>query len=389
MAKKKELSNPFSTGGGGVHFEAHVQSSFVALMLTGGHAPCLPCWPIKEVKLQGRIDGFDTDDLVVVIENVNSKERRKLLGQVKHSISIRQGSALFGEVMQAAWNDFNNSNVFTKDKDVIALITGPLAQSDAEVAWLFNHARANPSDPKRFFRNIATAKFSSNVKRQKLNVIRDHLKTANNGIDLTDEVFHTFLIHFYLLGYDLGEEEGVVLSLINSHISQFRPESSRLVWSRILEFTNNRNHHAGCITQNDLPDELTSVFVAKPVSEFPSNFALHHEHSTDWSHHPDATYLALAVLIGAWQDKSPCDLEAITQLLDISYDEWLKKAREMLQRPGSPLSLKNGIWKVVNRAKLWRLLGSRILDQNLDTFRSLAVSILKEPDPHGTRLSNR
>ena len=113
MAKKKELSNPFSTGGGGPHFEAHVQASFVALMLTGGYVPCLPCWPIAEIKLQGKIDGFETDDLVVVVENVNSKERRKLLGQVKHSIAITQGSTLFGEVMQAAWNDFKNPKVFT------------------------------------------------------------------------------------------------------------------------------------------------------------------------------------------------------------------------------------------------------------------------------------
>ncbi|MAA96094.1 MULTISPECIES: hypothetical protein [unclassified Arsukibacterium] len=381
MAKKKELSNPFSTGGGGVHFEAHVQASFVALMLTGGHAPCLPCWPIVEIKLQGKIDDYDTDDLIVIVENVTSKERRKLLGQVKHSIAITQGSTIFGEVIQAAWNDFNNPNVFSKNKDIIALITGPLAQTDTEVVWILNHARSNQSDPERFFRNIATAKFSSNVKRQKLNVIRDHLKVANNGIELTDDVFHKFLTHFYLLGYDLGEEEGVVISLINSHISQFKPESSRLVWSRILEFSNNRNHHAGCITKNDFPDELTSVFVAKPISEMPSNFALPHEHSTDWSHHPDATYLALAVLIGSWQDKSQSDLEMITQLLDISYDEWLKKARELLHLPDSPLSLKNGIWKVVNRAELWNLLGSRILDQNLDTFRLLAVERLKEPDP--------
>lgn len=105
MAKKKKLSNPFSTGGGGVHFEAHVQASFVALMLTGGHAPCLPCWPIRKVKLQGKIDGFDTDDLVVFVEDTNSKEQRKLLGQIKHSVAITQGSTLFGEVIQAAWND--------------------------------------------------------------------------------------------------------------------------------------------------------------------------------------------------------------------------------------------------------------------------------------------
>ena len=380
MSKHKKLSNPFSTGGGGVHFEAHVQASFVALMLTGGHAPCLPCWPIKEIKLQGKIDGFDTDDLIVVVENANSKERRKLLGQVKHSIAITQGNALFGEVMQAAWNDFNNPQVFTRGKDIIALITGPLSATDAEVTWLLNHARVN-HDAQSFFRNVETAKFSSNTKRQKLKTIRDHLRAANNGLDLTDEVFHKFLISFYLLGYDLGEEEGVILSLINSHISQFKPESSRFVWSRILEFTNSRNHHAGCITQNNLPDDLISVFVTKPVSEFPINLALSFADSTDWAHHPDATYLALAILIGSWQDKSQCDLEVLSQLFDISYDEWLKKAREILHYPDSPLSLRNGIWKVVNKAELWSLLGSRIFDQDLDTFRSLAVSVLKEPDP--------
>ena len=51
---EKQLSSPFSTGSGGAHFEAHVQASFVVLMLTGGFAPVLPCWPISKVKLQGK-----------------------------------------------------------------------------------------------------------------------------------------------------------------------------------------------------------------------------------------------------------------------------------------------------------------------------------------------
>lgn len=381
MRKSKKLSNPSSTGGVGVHFEGHVQASFVTLMLSGGHVPCLPCWPIVEVKLQGKIDGFDTDDFIVVVESENSKERRKLLGQIKHAISITEGSPLFGEVIQAAWNDFNNPEVFEKGRDVIGLITGPLSKTDFEASWVLNHARANPNDAARFFRNIATANFSSEVKRKKLNAFRHQLKAANGGTDLADEDFHRFLKDFYLLGYDLGEEEGVVLSLINSHISQFRPESPRFVWSRILEFTNNRNHHAGCVTRNDLPEELINIFITEAISEIPDNFIRPQLPSIDWTQHPDATYLTLAVLIGAWNEKSQFDLEAINQMLGISYDEWLKKAREILHCPDSPLSLKNGIWKVENRTELWSLLGSRILDQNLDTFRQLAVSILKERDP--------
>lgn len=382
MAKKKGLSNPFSTGGGGVHFEAHVQASFVALMLTGGHAPSLPCWPIAEIKLQGKIDGFDTDDLVVVVEDVNSKERRKLLGQVKHSIAITQGSTLFGEVMQAAWNDFKNPKVFTRKKDVIALITGPLSATDAHnVQWLLNQAR-HTKNVKEFFRNVQQANFSPSKSIKKLEVIQHHLKAANGGNDVSRDELYDFLNHFHLLSYDLGNEFGVVLSLLHSHISQFQQQYPHWVWPRIVEIAETWNQDAGTITPGKLPDDLLEAFKQKAVAEMPEEFKTAQEKpKTDWTHHPDATYLALAILIGSWQDKSQCDLEVITQLLGISYDEWLKKAREILHCPDSPLSLKNGIWKVVNRAEHWSLLGSRILDQNLDTFRSLAVSVLKEPDP--------
>lgn len=382
MRKSKKLSNPFATGGGGGHFEAHVQASFVALMLTGGHAPCLPCWPIVEIKLQGKIDGFDTDDLVVVVENVNSKERRKLLGQVKHSIAITQGSTLFGEVMQAAWNDFKNFKVFTRDKDIIALITGPLSETDAHnVQWLLNQAR-HTKNVDEFFRNVRQTNFSPPKSAEKLEVIQHHLKAANGGNDVSKDELYDFLNHFHLLGYDLGNEFGVVLSLLHSHISQFQQQDPQWIWSRVVDIVQTWNQDAGTITPGKLSDDLLDAFKQKAVAEMPEEFkATQEKPKTDWTQHPDATYLALAILIGSWQDKNQCDLEAITQQLGISYDEWLEKAREILHCPDSPLSLKNGIWKVTNRVEFLRLLGSRILDHNLDTFKSLTLSVLKEPDP--------
>ena len=142
------------------------------------------------------------------------------------------------------------------------------------------------------------------------------------------------------------------------------------------------NQDAGTITPGNLPEDLLEAFKQKTVEEMPEGFkAAQKKPITDWTQHPDATYLAQAVLIGAWNERTQGDLDTITQLLGISYDEWLNKAREILHNPNSPLSLKNGIWKVVNRAELWSQLGSRIFDQNLSTFRSLAVSTLAEPDP--------
>jgi len=382
MAKRRSLSNPFSTGGGGVHFEAHVQASFVTLMLTGGYAPCLPPWPIVEIKLQGKIDGFETDDLIITVENANSKERRKLLGQVKHSIYVTQGNALFGEVMQAAWNDFNNPKIFSKGKDVIALLTGPLSTTDAHsIPWLLNQARHTKSVDE-FFRNVKQAKFSPPKSTEKLEAIWNHIKAANDGKDVSREELYDFLKHFHLLSYDLGNEFGVVLSLLHSHISQFERQDPRWVWSRTIEIVQTWNQDAGTITSDNLPEDLLEAFKQKAAAQMPKEFTAAQEKlETDWAQHPDATYLALAVLIGAWNEKTQCDLDVITQMLGISYDEWLKKARELLHYPDSPLSLKNGIWKVVNRTELWHLLGSRILDQNLEIFKALAISVLKERDP--------
>jgi hypothetical protein len=380
MKKSKNITSPSASGGSGYNFETQVQALFIVLMLTNGHAPCLPASPIVEIILQGKIDGYDTDDLIVITQD-KSGNRNKLLGQIKHNIAITESNPVFGEVMQAAWNDFNNPNVFTKGSDVIALISGPLTTTDADVTWILNHAREHKRDTKRFFNNAYTAKFFSNNKRSKLNAIHKHLKDANNGLALTDEKFHSFLTSFYLLGYDLGEEEGVVLSLLTSHITQFKPENSRLVWSRILEYTRNANQHAGHINIHTIPKDIISLFQAKPRIDFPEELKQSNTADFSWSQYPNASHLALIVLIGSWNEKNEYDRNAVTKLVEINYNIWIKKTQEILQHPNSPLSLKNGSWKITDRAKLWTQLGMHIFDDNLSSFILVAKTILAEINP--------
>jgi hypothetical protein len=124
-----KLSNPFSTGGGGYNFENNVQSAFVVLMLSGGVVPCLPGLPIKQIILQGKYAGYDTDDFIVFVGSQDGKKRAKLLTQIKHSISFTKNNSVFKEVMQSAWSDFQNNKIFDHETDAIALITGPLAEA--------------------------------------------------------------------------------------------------------------------------------------------------------------------------------------------------------------------------------------------------------------------
>ncbi len=374
------LSNSFSTGGGGVHFEERIQASYITLMITGGYLPCFPSMPIIEIKPQGKIDGYDTDDVIITVENPKNKEKYKLLCQIKHSVNFTESDSTFEQVIQAAWNDFNNEDLFRIGKDNIALITGFISKNDNDLVWLLHHAKAN--NPEEYFRNIGTANFCSENKRKKLDVLRHHINNANNGHDIDDETFHSFLKSFNIFAYDLDEEYGVILSLIHSHISQFQVNNPVDVWCRILDYTSAMNQHSGRITKNDLPDELKELFNDRKLIKIPITEESSSESDfEEWEQHPDASYLALILLIGGWNENNKMDIEILTKILDISYSEWIKKAREIIQNPNSPLTLKNGIWKINNKTDLLDKLGSRILDQNLSTFEEIATNVLQEVNP--------
>jgi hypothetical protein len=211
---------------------------------------------------------------------------------------------LLGEVLQAAWEDYNNPAVFTRKEDAIALITGPLSGVDQKtVPWLLEHARA-VTDADEFFRNVKLANFSSETKAKKLEVIRCRLDVAKGGSPLSDEEVFQFLRHFHLFGYDLDIEHSVTKSLLHSHISQYRTGLASIAWPRILEFVGQRNEHAARITRENIPEDLLELFKAKTPAEFPKGLAHQKlETTTDWTHHPDASHLALALLVGAWNEK--------------------------------------------------------------------------------------
>ena len=226
------------------------------------------------------------------------------------------------------------------------------------------------------------ARFGPSRSKIKLQAIQHHLKAANKGKEVPINDLYNFLRHFYLLSYDLNDKDSsVTLSLLLSHITQFQ-EHAEGVWDSIVNIVQETNKNAGIITPDNLPEDLKEKFKPKPVMEMPKKPKEQPKTSkTNWAQNPDATNLALAVLVGAWDNNSEEDTEAISKFPGTGHGTWLQKVQEMLHHPESPLSIKNGILKVVNRAELWNLLGSRILDQNLDSFKSLATKVLKEPDP--------
>jgi len=378
---KKQLSNPFSTGSGGVNFETHVQAAFVVLMLAGGFVPCSPGCVIRRIKLQGRYAGYETDDLIVFTEKQGDGQGRKLLGQIKHSVSITPGDVVFGEVIQAAWNDFNNPKVFTRGKDSIALITGPLSAIDSnEVREILEWARSCENSGE-FFTKVGLTNFSSAVKQRKLTAFQSQLKKANGTREVPDEETFQFLRHFHLLGYDLDIKAGVTLSLLHSLIGQYSRSEAQNIWARIIAEVQSANQNAGTITIVSLPDDIQTAFQRPYAKTMPPTLAVMPSQAIDWSQIKYASDLAVANLVGSWNEASQADKEIVSKLAKEDFDKWVPKIQEILQQPGSPVNLKNGVWSVPQRKELWQAVGQRLFDSHLDLFKEYVVAVLKEPDP--------
>ena len=252
----KEQSNPYSTGGGGVNFEVDIQSAFACLMLTQTSAPGLPPWPIEKIKLQGKYDGYETDDFIVFANNPKTDAKAKLFSQIKHAVSITKTDETFGEVIQAAWNDFTKHTVFDPTTDSFALITGPMSASDiANVRPLLEWAR-HSEDAKDFLRKVTSPGFSSDAKRRKLAAFQTQLQAANNGDPVSDDDFWQFMKCFHLLPYDLDVDSGSTYPLLLAMLSNLTSGTPEDLWARLGQAIRSANQTAGTLLPEELAREL-------------------------------------------------------------------------------------------------------------------------------------
>lgn len=375
----KQLSSPLATGGAGYRFESLVQASFVVLMLSRGCPPCFAGFSIKKIKLQGKVEGFETDDLIVFLEkNDRSKERRKLICQVKLSIGVRKSDRNFSEFLRAAWKDFHDPRVFTQGKDVIALMTGPLSETDTRnVQWLLERAKKTDGR-KDFIRDVRRANFSPSKAEEKLNVFRFHLKEANGGVEIPDEELYRFLGSIRLLSYDLDSGDGVDLSLLLSLISQFDKEDPRQIWSRTVEVVQDFSRHAGTVKPDNIPEDLRRAFERPVVQETSEQQNKKRKKSSeiDRSRLPYADFLAVANLIGSWNGGNEEDISVVSDIAGEEYSTWRRKAGELLQLPDLPFSLENGTWRVRDRHGLGPSLLAYVSERQLQSFKEAAVDAL-------------
>ena len=242
----------FQKGGGGTNFEQYVQSAFVVMLAVKGNAPCLPQNEVLEVALQTTNRGWETDDLLVIAKS--NQGTHQILIQAKHNLTFSEKDKIFNEVMVAFWKDYNNTK-FSKTNDRLVIAKSRLNNLDK------NHVKGVLD----FAKSHATAvDFVSEVnrikeKKERLELFRTVLKTANNDVALSDDEIWNFLKKLDILGYDfLGNgsiDETYILNLIKTSRAATSTANEADIWNNILAFVTKLNPNGGSVTIESIKAE--------------------------------------------------------------------------------------------------------------------------------------
>lgn len=101
----------------------------------------------------------------------------------------------------------------------------------------------------------------------------------------------------------------------------------------------------------------------------------------EWAEGSVAAELAIAAILGSWNERSDADRAVVESLTGKAYGEWIEKMRETTLQPSTPLVQRDGNWRFVTRYEGWHALGPRLFDEHLDRIRAVATTVFRELDP--------
>lgn len=256
VSKEKNMSNPFSTGGGGTVFELKVQTSLLGTLLVGGHVPAFNNALIEELHLQAEHLDYETDDALAICLDKDGLRRRQLWS-VKHEVRFTEHDEVFQSVVADTWADFLDTKRFDCNLDAFILATGPMKATNKHLITLLEFARASVSATD-FLARVNRKQAISQKSRDYLSLFQ---KVCNkvSGKQIEDDELWKFLCCFHIVGYDFdqtaSQDEARFKTLLALAMRKDTGKTGDELWNTIFKWIADRNPRAGSFTRENLPSD--------------------------------------------------------------------------------------------------------------------------------------
>lgn len=409
---RKKVAPSESTGGAGESFENRVNGLFAILMLCNGELSILPGLKVSRLELQTKDRGYKTDDALIVLRDSKGDEI-KILAQIKRSLTLIRSNDKFRQTITGAWSDYNNRNLFNKDKDYCLLATGPLSSKDTNaIGWLCNRARYCDVDDE-FEDRLINSPGISDPHKELYKTIKSFINDASGAVVPVGEI-KRFLARFLALQPDCFYRKGLVESFAYSLLSKCFPRKEAVdLFNAIIAEVSASKEAGGVITCEGLSEKLgltredykgdTNVnrialpqiqaFGVESVANNASSSAAVEERilgrnpqdedkskqlRNDLSKVSNKDKVALLSLIGAWNETVDADKKILCEVLSETEDVVNRFILELTEL--GLIETKSGISHIVQRRRVWRITARAVTKLEVNRFISCTKAELSRID---------
>ena len=217
---------------------------------------------MDEVSFQTQQLGWVTDDLLVGC-STEQDEQRRLAIQVKRSFTVAQSSSDCVQAFQRFWKDFNTTELFDPDHDVLALAALPGSKTlTGGLGGLLECAR-NSSDAGDFHHRIAMPGFISLQAKKHAEVIKSILDEIDSSPPITDHDFWSFLKSIQILFCDFTtstaqHEAWVRNALAQGAMGGDPVGTANTTWHELLKIAADIASGARVLKRSNLPQSMRS-----------------------------------------------------------------------------------------------------------------------------------
>jgi len=198
------MASPYSTGGGGVHFESRVVAYYLAATLTEAPARAVPGLHVTHVLTQRAAFGEPLDD--VIVSGISEEGRpTKLSLQVKSTLTFTENDDEWVAVLAQAWATFTSGTFDAARNRVGVAISSYNARADKYYQSVLAWAAHSPSG-QDFVQRITRKDFSHADQRSFVTTTRKIL-SVHAGTTIDDDTLWRFLCVFRILHFDFDTED--------------------------------------------------------------------------------------------------------------------------------------------------------------------------------------
>lgn len=253
----RKLANPTSTGGGGVGYEARVQAVYLLAMFAAWPTAVYPDTEVVELRFQGRIHGYSTDDLVCTLQDVAGSTRKALL-QVKLTLQALPSDTPFADAIAAAWYDFLNPALFTRGRDRLVIVYARDADQSVYFANILTRMARTSFDGAELERKATAEGFSSKFQRSAYRSIKSIIgEELERDPDLNE--LHEFMKHLWFIPHNLADDETPEVADIFGRIKFTLGAglgTPRSIWSELTTACLRLNKEAASLSFTNLDEQL-------------------------------------------------------------------------------------------------------------------------------------